>query len=112
MRFCPHRSLYATSAVRQTRTLARLKDRPGWPICPPRRSIEMRKMRVAAWLSLLFLLAAAEAPAAKWVSIADGSARAVYLDSEALQRDGTTVHAWTREVYMDEQRSPHVGVLY
>jgi carbonic anhydrase len=68
-------------------------------------------MRVA-WLSLLFLLAAAEAPAAKWVSIAEGSARAVYLDSEALQRDGTTVHAWTREVYMDEQRSAHIGVLY
>src|SRR4249919_2794867 len=69
-------------------------------------------MRLAAWIPVLFLIVAAEAPAAKWVSIADGSARAVYLDSEPLQRDNASVRSWIREVYTQEQRSQHTGVLY
>ena len=69
-------------------------------------------MRLPVWLPLLLLLPAAEAPAAKWVSVAEGTARAVYLDAEGLLRDGNNVRAWTREVYAEEQRSRHTGVLY
>jgi carbonic anhydrase len=69
-------------------------------------------MRLRSWIPLLLLLVVGETPAAKWVSITDGSTRAVYLDSEPLQRDGAAVRTWVREVYTQEQRSPHTGVLY
>lgn len=64
------------------------------------------------WIPLVFLLGITQASAAKWVSIAEGALRAVYLDTEAVQREGAIVRAWTREVYTDEQRSQHTGVLY
>ena len=69
-------------------------------------------MRLRPWIPLLLLLVVGETPAAKWVSITDGTARAVYLDSEPLQRDGAAIRTWVREVYTQEQRSPHTGVLY
>jgi carbonic anhydrase len=69
-------------------------------------------MRLRSWIPLLLLLVVGETLAAKWVSITDGSTRAVYLDSEPLQRDGAAVRTWVREVYTQEQRSPHTGVLY
>jgi carbonic anhydrase len=65
-----------------------------------------------AWIPLLFLLGLTEASAARWVGIAEGAARAIYLDTEGVQHEGATVRAWTREVYTEEQRSPHTGVLY
>ena len=69
-------------------------------------------MRVPVWLPLLLLLPAAEVLPAKWVSVVDGMARAVYLDAEGMLRDGNQVRAWTREVYTEEQRSRHTGALY
>jgi carbonic anhydrase len=69
-------------------------------------------MRLPSWIPLLLLLVVGETLAAKWVNVIDGSTRAVYLDSEPLQRDGAAVRTWVREVYTQEQRSPHIGVLY
>jgi carbonic anhydrase len=47
------------------------------------------------------------------VNIAEGAyGRSLYLDSESVQRDGAEVQAWMREVFVDEQRSAHTGVLY
>jgi carbonic anhydrase len=69
-------------------------------------------MRLPVWIAFLPLFTSFEAPAAKWVNIADGAARAVYLDTEGIQREAAGVRAWTREVYTEEQRSAHTGVLY
>ena len=69
-------------------------------------------MRLWGWI-LLPVLAMPAAHAAKWVNVAEGlHARALYLDADSLQRDGTQIQAWTREVFAEEQRSPHTGVLY
>jgi len=64
------------------------------------------------WIPLALLLAAGPAVAAHWVNITQGPPRAIYLELEALQRDGYEVRAWMREVYVDEQRSEHTGVIY
>jgi carbonic anhydrase len=69
-------------------------------------------MGLLAWIPLLLLLGLTEASAARWVGIAEGAARAIYLDTEGVQHEGATVRAWMREVYTEEQRSPHTGVLY
>lgn len=66
----------------------------------------------SAWVSLLLLLAAGPAGAAHWINITEGPPRAIYLDTEALQRDGHEVRAWMREVYLEEHRSEHTGVIY
>jgi len=58
------------------------------------------------------LLSVAPAGAARWVNITEGPPRAIYLDTEGLQRDGTEVRAWMREVYLEEHRSEHTGVIY
>jgi len=69
-------------------------------------------MRLWSWM-LLPVLTMPVAHAAKWVNVAEGlHARALYLDTDSLQRDGTQIQAWTREVFTEEQRSPHTGVLY
>jgi carbonic anhydrase len=63
------------------------------------------------WLLTLFVTPLGHA--AKWVNIAEGAyGRALYLDSDSIQRDGLQVQAWTRETFTEEQRSPHTGVLY
>src|SRR5512146_1474880 len=70
-------------------------------------------MRLSGWISLLLLVAPAAAHAAKWVNVAEGAqGRALYLDTDSLQRDGSQIQVWTREVFTDEQRSAHTGVLY
>jgi carbonic anhydrase len=69
-------------------------------------------MHLSSWISLL-LLAAPAAHAAKWVNVAEGAqGHALYLDTDSLQRDGSQIQVWTRQVFTDEQRSPHTGVLY
>jgi carbonic anhydrase len=70
-------------------------------------------MRAFSGLALLALAVPPLAQAAKWVDVAENAyGRSLYLDSESLQRDGLRVQAWTREVFIDEQRSPHTGVMY
>ena len=62
-------------------------------------------------LPLLALLAGNVA-AARWVPIAEGPTRAVYLDTAGAVRDGGVIRTWVREVYTQEQRSDQVGVLF
>jgi len=70
-------------------------------------------MRAFSGIALLALAVAPLAQAAKWVDVAENAyGRSLYLDSDSLQRDGARVQAWTREVFIDEQRSPHTGVMY
>jgi len=70
-------------------------------------------MRAFSGIALLALAVAPLAQAAKWVDVAENAyGRSLYLDSESLQREGSRVQAWTREVFIDEQRSPHTGVMY
>src|SRR5689334_488736 len=71
------------------------------------------KTRIALLAAAGLLLSALSVHAAKWVNVSEGAyARSLYLDSDSLQRDGTQVQGWTREVFSEEQRSPHTGVLY
>jgi len=58
------------------------------------------------------LIAATPALAGRWVTIADGTTRAVHLDTAGIQREGTQTRAWVREVHTQEQRSDQAGVLY
>jgi carbonic anhydrase len=55
---------------------------------------------------------AGESIAGRWVPIIDGGARAIYLDTAGLVREGSQVRTWVREVYLQEQRSDHIGVYY
>lgn len=74
--------------------------------------MQTKDMCRSRWIPLVLLLAAGPAGAAHWVNITQGPPRAIYLELEALQRDGNEVRAWIREVYLDEQRSQHTGVIY
>lgn len=69
-------------------------------------------MRSKTLVLLLSLTAATPAMAGRWVTIADGSTRAVHLDTAGIQREGTQTRAWVREVHTQEQRSDQAGVLY
>lgn len=67
------------------------------------------------WGALVAALGVASFPAhaAKWVSVVENAyGRSLYLDSDSVQRGGPEVQVWTREVFVDEQRSRHTGVLY
>ncbi|MEO8630357.1 MAG: carbonic anhydrase family protein [Betaproteobacteria bacterium] len=68
--------------------------------------------RCSIWFSALLVSASGPALAVKWTTISEGATRAVYLDSDSLQRSGPDVRVWTRETFTDEQRSPHTGALY
>jgi hypothetical protein len=71
------------------------------------------RIRLPSLLWLLMVLVTPVGHAAKWVNIAEGAyGRALYLDTDSIQRDGLQVQAWTRETFTEEQRSPHTGVLY
>jgi len=69
-------------------------------------------MRSFALILSLSLIAATPALAGRWVTIADGTTRAVHLDTAGIQREGTQTRAWVREVHTQEQRSEQAGVLY
>ncbi|MCW5619811.1 MAG: carbonic anhydrase family protein, partial [Burkholderiales bacterium] len=69
-------------------------------------------MRVHYLILLLGLSFATPAMAGRWVTVVDGSTRAVHLDTAGIQREGSRLRAWVREVYAREQRSQHTGVLY
>jgi carbonic anhydrase len=74
-----------------------------------------RRLDRLTWGTLVAALIAAPVPAlaAKWVSVVDNAyGRSLYLDSDSVQRGGSEVQVWTREVFVDEQRSRHTGVLY
>ncbi len=68
--------------------------------------------RCSVWFFALLFTASGPALAVKWTSISEGATRAVYLDSDSLQRNGVDVRVWTRETFTDEQRSTHTGALY
>lgn len=69
-------------------------------------------MRSTILVLLLALSTATPAMAGRWVTIADGSTRAVHLDTAGVQREGSQTRAWVREVHTQEQRSDQAGVLY
>ncbi len=69
-------------------------------------------MRSTTLVLLLALSTATPAMAGRWVTIADGSTRAVHLDTAGIQREGAQTRAWVREVHTREQRSEQAGVLY
>jgi len=69
-------------------------------------------MRSTILVLLLSLSASFPALAGRWLTIADGSTRAVHLDTAGIQREGAQTRAWVREVYTQEQRSDQAGVLY
>ena len=68
-------------------------------------------MRSTTLVLLLALSTATPAMAGRWVTIADGSTRAVHLDTAGIQREGAQTRAWVREVHTREQRSEQAGVL-
>jgi hypothetical protein len=46
------------------------------------------------------LTSASEATASNWIKVGDGSDRAMYVDSNSIQSNGSRRTAWTKTVYV------------